>query len=223
MIHLSPRLAAVGALVAPGARVIDVGTDHALLPVWLVQAGVTDHVLATDIRSGPLQSAAALVARTKTGESIRLMQTDGLAGIGPAEGDTVILAGMGGETMISILSAAPWTREGAALILSPQSKRADLRRWLTQNSYCIRSERLVKDAGRIYPILTAAGGTAPTYTEAELHLGLLSQVGGDALFGEYLAGMAARAAKAAPYEGAAAALLREYDEIQRRAFYGDGE
>lgn len=222
MIHLSPRLAAVAALVPPGAAVIDVGTDHAMIPVWLVQTGRSPKVLATDIRSGPLQSAAALLEKTRTGDRIRLLQTDGLDGVSPRDGDTVILAGMGGETMISILSAAPWTREGALLILEPQSKGADLRRWLIQSGYQIGSERLVEDAGRLYPILTAVGGQAPDYTQAELHLGRLAQIGQDSLFPRYLALMRARTAKAAPYDPTAGALLAAYDDIQRRLDHGDG-
>ena len=221
MIHLSPRLAAVAALVPPGSAVIDVGTDHAMVPVWLVQRGIATAVLATDIRSGPLKSAAAQLEKTGTTDCIRLMQTDGLKDIGPQDGNVVILAGMGGETMISILSAAPWTREGALLILEPQSKRGDLRRWLIQNGYAIASERLVEDAGRIYPILTASGGKSPVYTEAELHLGRLEQIVRDPLFVRYLALVRARAANAAPYDQNAASLLAAYDDIQRRIEHGD--
>lgn len=220
MIHLSPRLAAVAALVPPGASVIDVGTDHAMLPVWLVQAGRAARVLATDIRPGPLQSAAALVKRTGTGEHIRLLQADGLHGAGPADGDTVVIAGMGGQTMIHILSQAPWTRDGALLILGPQSKAADLRRFLVEDGYHVLSERLAEDAGRVYPILCAAGGIAPAYTAAELHLGLLSQIGDDPLFGRYLDTLTAQCAKAAPYDPAAAELLEEYEAI-RRLRHGD--
>ena len=216
MIHLSPRLAAVAELVKSGAQVIDVGTDHAMIPVWLVQAGKCSRVLATDIRSGPLQNAASLIDETGTGEHIRLLQTDGLAGIGPEDGDTVILAGMGGETMVSILFAAPWTKEGISLILEPQSKKADLRRFLIKNGYQITAERLVKDAGRIYPILCTQGGASPAYTEAELHLGLLSQIGHDLLFLEYLGRMRAQAEKAAPYDPASATLVEAYDDIKRR-------
>ena len=198
MIHLSPRLAAVARHVPEGARPIDVGTDHAMVPVWLIQSGRCPSVLAADIRPGPLDSARALLMKTGTADRIRLMQTDGLAGIGPGDGDTVILAGMGGETMVDILSAAPWTREeGTLLILEPQSKKADLRRWLNNNGYAVLTEQLVRDAGRIYPILTALGGECRAYTEAELHLGLLDQ--------------------------AAAALVREYDEIKRRLGYDDGQ
>ena len=213
---------AVAEQVPAGARVADVGTDHAMVPVWLVQSGRADSVLATDIRSGPLKSAAALVERTGTGGHIRLMQTDGLTGIGPADADTVIIAGMGGETMLAILSAAPWTKRDTLLILQPQSKRAALRRWLIDNGYFIEAERLAEDAGRLYPILSAAGGSAPAYTEAELHLGLLEQVEGDPLFARYLDAARASAAKAAPYDGEAAALLGEYEDIKRRLDHADG-
>ena len=222
MIHLSPRLAAVAALVPDGASVIDVGTDHAMIPVWLVQTGRARRVLATDIRPGPLRSAAALTAKTGTADRIRLLQADGLTGIEPDGWDTVILAGMGGETMVSILAAASWTKSGIRLILAPQSKGAELRGWLAQSGYRIDSERLAADGGRIYPICTAAGGQAPAYSPAELHLGLLEQVGRDPLFDEYLAKIRARTAKAAPYDGSAAALLAEYDRIRRRRDHDDG-
>lgn len=209
-------------LVRPGARVIDVGTDHAMIPVWLVQTGRCSHVLATDIRSRPLDNAAALIERTGTGGAIRLLQTDGLTGVGSDEGDTVILAGMGGETMIHILAAAPWTREeGRLLILEPQSKRSDLRRWLICHSYVITSELLAEDAGRIYPILTVQGGPSPAYSEAELHLGRLEQIADDPLLGRWLDALRAQAAKAAPFNADAAALAGEYDTIKERYCHGD--
>ena len=199
MIHLSPRLAAVAQLVPAEAVPIDVGTDHAMVPVWLIQSGHCPSVLATDIRSGPLESARALLEKTGTSDHIHLMQTDGLHGIGPGDGDTIILAGMGGETMVDILSAAPWTREESTLlILEPQSKKADLRRFLRDNGYAVQTEQLVRDAGRIYPILTARRGESRSYTEAELHLGLLDQVAEDPLFKDYLNIMRAQAEKARP-------------------------
>lgn len=218
-VHLSARLSALAQLVPQDSRIIDVGTDHGLLPVWLVQTGKICCALATDIRSGPLENAAELVERTGTADRITLKQTDGLQGIAPEQGDTVILAGMGGESMISILSAAPWTREGKLLILEPQSKKAELRRWLMESGYAIRSERLVEDAGHIYSILCVRGGNSPVYSEAELHLGLLDQIGEDPLFIKYLDVLRSRAAKAAPYNKAAAGLLKEYNAIKRRFCY----
>lgn len=216
MIHLSARLAAVAALVPRGACVIDVGTDHAMIPVWLVQAGISRCVLATDIRSGPLENAASLVAKTETGKYIRLMQTDGLKNIQPEPWDTVILAGMGGETMVSILSAAPWARGRMRLILQPQSKRAVLRRYLIDNGWRIERELLVEDAGHIYPILTASEGVSPPYAAVELHLGRMEQIASDPLFRTYIIRRRDQAVKAAPYDPSAAELLGEYGKIIRR-------
>ncbi len=68
-ITLSPRLAAVAKSVPAGARLIDVGTDHAMLPVYLAQTGRIAHAFASDIRPGPLTAARALVAKTGTGET----------------------------------------------------------------------------------------------------------------------------------------------------------
>ncbi len=215
MVHLSPRLAAVAALVAPGARAVDVGTDHGMIPVWLVQAGICEHVLATDIRPGPLAAAAELIARTGTGGHIDTMLTDGLQGVEPGLWDTVIIAGMGGETIAAILAGAPWTRE-ARLILEPQSKRAHLRRFLCASGYRIGTERLTEDAGRIYPVLTATGGEPDTYTPAELCLGKWEAIGGDPLLAPYMDRLMARTEKAAPYDGEAAALLEELRNLRGR-------
>lgn len=207
---------AVADFVPLGARVIDVGTDHAMIPVWLAQSGRAAHIWASDLRPGPLEGAKLLIAETGTGDKIHIKLTDGLSGFSAEDGDTVIIAGMGGETMVSILSAALWTRRGTLLILEPQSKQDVLRRFLVDNGFRIRREALVKDAGRIYPILLAEGGTSPEYSAGELHTGHLSQVSGEELFGEYLAMLIKRTAAAAPYEDAAQALLDEYKAMERR-------
>lgn len=194
---------------------VDVGTDHAMLPVWLVQTGRSPWTIGTDIRPGPLQRAAALVDKMGVSDRVRLMLTDGLVGIEPLRRAVVTVAGMGGETIVSILSAAPWIVSGPLLVLSPQSKQAELRRWLTGHGFEITSERLVKDSGRIYPVFTARGGVAREYTPAEFRLGLLDQVAGDPLFAEYLDCVCRQCAKAAPFDSTAAALTADYAEIRR--------
>lgn len=215
-IHLTPRLQAIADCVPPGARVIDVGTDHARIPVWLAQENRVCHVWASDLRPGPLCGAAALVAETGSDAVVSLRMTDGLNGFSSRDGDTVILAGMGGETIVSILSAAPWTRENIELILSPHTKQAELRAFLCENGYEITRESLVRDAGRIYPLFTAQGGVPAAYSTAELHLGLFSQIGPDPLFGEYISQQKKRVAGAAPYDPASAALLLDFEKLEER-------
>lgn len=215
MVRLSKRLAAVAAHIPAGAAVIDVGTDHGLIPVYLAQNGLSRRIIASDINPGPLQSAKTLVRETETEKFIRLFVRDGLDGFSRADADCVVIAGMGGENMAAILAAAPWTKEEVKLVLQPQSKQAELRAFLTQNGYVIESEELVADAGRTYPILTARGGVSGAYTDAELHLGKWEQIGQDPLLPRYLETFLHRQEKAAEYDGAAAALcaaLRQWKE-----------
>lgn len=205
----------MAAHIPVGAAVIDVGTDHGLIPVYLAQNRLSRRIIASDINSGPLQSAKTLVQETETGDFIRLFVRDGLDGFCRADADCVVIAGMGGENMATILAAAPWTKDNVMLVLQPQSKQAELRTFLTENGYVIESEELVADTGRIYPILTAHGGVSEAYTDAELHLGKWEQIGQDPLLPRYLETVLHRQEKAAEYDRAAAALctaLRQWKE-----------
>lgn len=215
-IHLSHRLQCIADLVPSGGSVIDVGTDHALIPVWLAQTGHCEHIWASDLRQGPLDGAKALIEETGTSNRIHLRLTDGLNGFSREDADTIIIAGMGGETIASILQNAEWTKDDVLLILSPHTKQAVLRRFLTENGYYIRQEKLVKDAGRLYPVLVAQGGEAPAYSAAELHTGLFSHIKDDPLFAEYLSQLKKRASDAAPYDRTAAALLNDFQKMEER-------
>ena len=215
-IKLSKRLLAVAEAVKPGARVIDVGTDHGMVSVWLAQTGRASHVWASDVRPGPLDSARRLVDETECGKTVSLRLTDGLSGFGPEDGDTVIIAGMGGETMVNILSQAPWTKENVLLILEPQSKQALLRDFLIQHGYQIFCESLVEDAGRIYPILLVRGGFDADYTPGELHVGRFDRIAGDRLFPDYLEGLMRRMSPAAEHDPQTALLLEEFRSMKER-------
>lgn len=215
-IKLSKRLQAVADAVPQNARVIDVGTDHAMIPVWLTQTERVAHAWASDIRPGPLESARRLIADTDCGNRISVRLTNGLAGFGPGDGDTVIIAGMGGETMINILREAPWTKENTLLILEPQSKQALLRSFLLENGYAIRRESLVEDAGRIYPIILANGGSDTPHTPVELHIGLLERVASDPLLPAYLDSLMRRIAPAVEHDPDSAVLMAELKSMKER-------
>lgn len=215
-VRLSSRLQTIAELVPYGARVIDVGTDHGMLPVWLAQTGRIQHAWASDLRPGPLARAADLIRDSGVDGRVSTKLTDGLDGFSAEEGDTVIIAGMGGETIVSILSECDWIGNEALLILAPQSKQDILRRWLLKNGLSITSEKLTEDAGRIYPILTARGGMPEQYSEAELHTGAFRLLEHDPLFGEYLDLLILRGKKAAPYDAGAAALMAEFESMKER-------
>ena len=150
-VKLSARLAAVAALVEPGSRVADVGTDHGYIPIYLVQTGIADRALAMDVRPGPLERARAHVDRLSPGcrERIETRLSDGLKALSPGEADTVVIAGMGGELMIRILDEGRHMWDSLRrLILSPQSELQKVRHFLSQEGFCILGETMVKDEGK---------------------------------------------------------------------------
>ena len=147
-IKLTERMQAVAQLGGKSRFAVDVGTDHGYLAVWLVQNGRAERVTATDIRPGPLSSARAAVERCGLGGRIRLELCNGLDFEGADEADTVYAAGMGGETIEGILRRAPWTKDGARLVLQPQSKLDELCLWLRISGYGIEEARL-RTVGRV--------------------------------------------------------------------------
>lgn len=166
MIHLDKRLSMVASMVRRGSRIADIGTDHAYLPVYLVQSGVCPSGIAADIRSGPLEAARRTVTEEGLTENIALRLGDGLAPVSAEEADDIAIAGMGGETIVEILSAADWVKDARLrLILQPMTRAEELRRWLLTNGFAITEERLVRDGHRLYPVMAVAYTAAPPETD----------------------------------------------------------
>lgn len=164
-IKLNERLAAVAAFITKGVRVADIGTDHGYLPIWLVGNGICKNPIATDLREGPLGQAKAFATEYGVYDEISFRLGDGLGSISPGEIDTLVIAGMGGETIIHILSDAAWTKsEGCKLILQPQSKVPEVISWLNIEGYYLSGAKLAEDAGRIYLVMEALRGAATELT-----------------------------------------------------------
>ena len=169
---LSPRLKMVADLVPQGARLADVGTDHAYLPTALIQEGKIPFAIAADLRQGPLASAKATVRRAGLEGKVAFRLCDGLRGIQPEEADAVAIAGMGGETIAAILAAAPWTKErDLPLILQPMSSMPDLRIWLGENGYRIVTEELCCEGDTLYTAMLVRAGEMGSMTCGELWAG----------------------------------------------------
>ena len=156
---MSPRLRMVGELVPEGARLADVGTDHAYLPAALILEGKIPWAIAADLRQGPLNRARATVREYGLTGKVAFRLCDGLSGIRPGEVDAVAAAGMGGETIAAILTAAPWTLErDIPLILQPMSSFPDLRKWLGENGFAIEKEQLAREGETLYTALLVRTG-----------------------------------------------------------------
>lgn len=150
---LSNRLLACIGYVNPGDRVADIGCDHGYLSIYLLMEGIAKSVIASDVNKQPLQSAIANAIKYGITDKIEFYLSDGVRSI-PRDFDVLICAGMGADTMISILEAAPWLKDRQyRLILQCQSRRSALREYLYSNGYRIARETLAQDGKFIYPVM----------------------------------------------------------------------
>lgn len=185
--ELTPRLRSVAQLVPQGAKFADIGTDHAYLPVWLLQRGIITKALACDLRQGPLDRARATAEKYGLTAHMDFRLCDGLAGVRPGEADTIAIAGMGGETIAAILAAAPWVWEqGCMLLLQPMSAQPQLRLWLQGHGYTIAREMLSREGDTIYTAFQVKAGPMPELTAGEQWAGRQSRGEDAPLRGEYL-------------------------------------
>ena len=184
-IHLSPRLQMAADMVVQNERhgwLVDVGTDHAYLPAWLLQTHREQfaYVIATDLREGPLDRARQTAREAGCEGDIDFRLCDGLATVDPREADVIVIAGMGGETIVHILEGAHWepgwwrgkgTMEDKVLILQPMSSMPELRGWLQKNGFSIEEERLAREGDALYTVLLVRPGEMAPLSPAELWAG----------------------------------------------------
>ncbi len=185
--ELTQRLAAIADFIPTGAVVADVGTDHALLPIYLVQSGKTPRAIATDLNKKPFVGACLAVLKRNLDNLIDVRLGSGLQPLSPGEAGIIVISGMGGGTIINILEESTGIlAHTERLILQPMADAARLRLWLAGNGWRLAAERLVREDRRIYPVLVAEPGEEPERDTLKLELGprLLEQ--GDPLLEDYL-------------------------------------
>jgi len=176
--NLDARLLAAAKYVREGAYVCDVGTDHAYLPVYLVLTGRAARALASDINEGPVMRAKQSVLRYHVSNKIDVTLSDGLTGADKYPITDIIIAGMGGELISSIIDAAKWTRDRKyRLILQPMTHAEILRKYLADNGFSVIDEDIVTEQkdSKIYQIICAEfSGESEKYSEEELLLGKIN-------------------------------------------------
>ena len=170
-IPLTSRLLACCSFIAPGDRVADIGCDHGYLGIYLLKNGIASTVIASDIREGPLQSAIRNSEKFGVQDKISFCLSDGVQNIS-RDFDTLVCAGMGGDTMVSILSASPWLQNKQyRLILQCQSKTPMLRRYLSDTGWQIQEEQVLKDGKFLYTVMEVVWQPdALKLTPAECHI-----------------------------------------------------
>ncbi len=174
MIKLNSRLLTVSECAREDVVLYDVGTDHAYLPVYLVQSGKTRRAVASDISEGPISHARDIIAENGLSDKIETILSNGLDRIALEYPCDVAVAGMGGDTIISIIDKKAGLRdERAHLLLQPMTKQYEVRKYLLENGFDIYDERLAEDGGRIFQIICAEYiGKSRDVSDFELMLGV---------------------------------------------------
>ncbi|PHV71065.1 hypothetical protein CS063_06950 [Sporanaerobium hydrogeniformans] len=185
-VQLSKRLQAIADCVPAGSRVVDVGTDHGYIPIYLIQNHIVKSCIATDINKGPVANAKRQIARFGL-KDIDVRLGRGLEPIREGETDVLMISGMGGYLICDILKAAlPLVKKSSQLILQPQQDVPVVRRFLHTIGFCISNECFVEDEGKYYTILVAQPGKECYTKEYEYTYGKCLIEKRDPIFKEWL-------------------------------------
>lgn len=188
---MGSRLELIASLAAGGRGIADIGTDHAKLPIMLRRMGYGGYISASDINEGPLAKARRGLYEAGI-DDVELVLCDGLEGIDAGKLDTIIVAGMGGDTITGILDRGlydmpQWSgRSDYKLVLHPVTKPEILRYWLVNNGFRITNETYVEDNDVLCQIICAEPGDSAEYLDAELYIGRYELVKGSPCFAAVL-------------------------------------
>ena len=157
---ISKRLETVASFVPQGAVLLDVGSDHAYLPIELVEKGHIERAIAGEVVEGPYQSAIKNVKEHDLVEKIQVRLANGLSAFEESDQVSVItIAGMGGRLIASILEEGlDKLANVERLILQPNNREDDLRLWLQDHDFQIVAECMLEEAGKFYEILVVEAG-----------------------------------------------------------------
>lgn len=184
---LGERLQTLAGMLGSATRMADIGSDHAKLPIWLVQNTTVEYAVAGEVRPGPFQAAQKNILRHGLANRVQVRLGDGLSVIEPGEVEAVVLAGMGGASIRGILQRSPAVfRQLSKIILQPMNGFLLLRSFLQGERWRLVEEKLVREEGRIYVALAAVPGVMECDDELLLEVGPLLWQQKPPLLKEYL-------------------------------------
>lgn len=173
ILNLKGRLKLIADKVPECNVLADIGTDHAYIPIYLVQNGVCQKAIASDVKIGPVKMARNNISLYKLSEKIETRLGNGLDTIEINEADSIIIAGMGGTLLTELLEAnKPKAVSTETLVLQPMNDLHVVRKWLYDNAFEIYDEEMVAEGPKLYCVLSAKfSGIKKEYSDFELHVG----------------------------------------------------
>lgn len=159
---LSRRLECLLELLSPCRLLVDVGTDHALLPVAAVCRQLAERAIAVDVREAPLVGARALIERIGLRDRVVTARCDGLSGLAEHGADAVVVAGMSGDSVLRILEMAPDVLAGVEqLVVQPNQNVRLLRSWALRSGWHLRDEHMLEERGQFFVTCGFVPGAGP--------------------------------------------------------------
>lgn len=185
--RLDGRLTVVANMIRQVEMFADIGTDHAYLPVYLIEKGIAKCAIASDLRKGPLNNARETVLEHGLQDKIELRLSDGLDNFLPYEVNEIAVAGMGGLLISKFIERTQWLQNpDIHLVLQPMTHSEDLRKVLYDNGFYIERECAAREGGKLYVVISAYyDGKKTEYDDVDLIVGKLPQ-NNDKLSKEYL-------------------------------------
>ena len=187
---ITDRLLAISKMIIVGQTAADIGSDHVRLPIYLVENGIVPGVIATELADGPFLRAQEAIINSSCKDVIELRQGDGLQALQKGEAATVIIAGMGGDTICSILSH-DWDKAASfrRFVFQPMSRAYRLRVALAEQGWPILDEMLVTENKRIFAIICSTPGKTPyRLSRLELDIGPIILLARDSEVGKLYLG-----------------------------------
>lgn len=159
MNSLSERLRSIAELVIKGEPAADIGSDHAFLPIYLVSNGIVPWAVAGELGDGPYSRALQAIIQAGLTDRVQARQGDGLQVLASAEVSTIVLAGLGGDSITAIL-AYDWQKAESfkRFVFQPMSKAGVLRKTLAEQGWSILDEKLIRENEHYYPIILSKPG-----------------------------------------------------------------
>lgn len=152
-------------------RAADIGTDHAYVATELIRLGRAKHVIAADVRQGPLNAATENIKKHGMENEIETRLGSGLSVLKPGEVEECVIAGMGGELICEIINADIDTARSIKLILQPMNAQYEVRRYLMENNFTIIKEDIVCEGERVYNVMIVKDGKQEMFlNEIEWHI-----------------------------------------------------
>lgn len=156
---ISDRLKLIASYVKKESKVADIGSDHALLPTYLIMNNIAEFCVAGEVNQGPFEAAKAQVKKTELEHKIDVRLGDGLAVLKQNEVDTICIAGMGGSLITKILqSGIERVQEVNRLVLQPNIGSEHIRRFFIEHDWEIIEENILEEDDKIYEVVVAEKG-----------------------------------------------------------------